>query len=370
MSLVFSSFHNRRDRRLWCKERSNHFWARTVQYVFKGSDWLENFRMSKETFDYLCNKLRDYIGKKSTNMRRPISVEERVAVTLWFLSTGSGFRSVAWLFGISKSSVSIIVRETCDAIVNVLQRKFIKIPSGEMLNQVIDGFEQKWGFPQCAGAIDGSHIPVTSPSEYRTDFYNRKGSYSIILQGLVDDKYRFTDIYVGWPGRVHDAHVFRKSGLFAKASSGILLPEITKDIEGVRVPLVIVGDAAYPLMPWLMKPFINNRRLDEEQKHFNYRQSRARMVVENAFGRLKGRWRVLLKRMEIGIKSVPNVISACCVLHNMCEIWGEVFQDEWLEEVPINNRIPRRRVVPRDAARDRLSKRIRDAIKTWLQRNN
>ena len=129
------------------------------------------------------------------------------------------------------------------------------------------------------------------------------------------------------------------------------------------MPLVIVGDAAYPLMPWLMKPFINNQRLDEEQKHFNYRQSRARMVVENAFGRLKGHWRVLLKRMEIGIKSVPNVISACCVLHNMCEIWGEVFQDEWLEEVPINNRIPRRRLVPRDAARDRLSKRIRELLK-------
>lgn len=68
MSLVFNSFHKRRDRRLWCKERSNHLLARTVQYIFKGSDWLENFRMSKETFDYLCNKLRDYIGKKSTDI--------------------------------------------------------------------------------------------------------------------------------------------------------------------------------------------------------------------------------------------------------------------------------------------------------------
>lgn len=70
-------------------------------------------------------------------------MEERIAVTLWFLSTGSGFRSVAWLFGISKSSEKVIVREMCDAIVNVLQRKFIKIPTGEILNQVINGFEQQ-----------------------------------------------------------------------------------------------------------------------------------------------------------------------------------------------------------------------------------
>ena len=195
---------------------------------------------------------------------------------------------------------------------------------------MIDGFQQKWGFLRCAGAIDGSHIPVTSPAEYRTDYHNRKGSYSIILQCLVDDKYRFTDIYVGWSGRVHDAHVFQISRLFAKASNGVLLPDTAKDIDGVRVPLVILGDAAYPLMPWLMKPYINNRRLDDEQKHFNYRQSRARMVVENTFGRLKTRWRVLLKQMEIGIKSVPNVISACCVLHNMCEIWGEIFQTKFL----------------------------------------
>ena len=74
MSLVF---HYQRDGRLWCKEKSNHFWAHTVQYVVKGIDWLENFKMSKEIFDYLCNELSDYIGKKSTNMRRAIQAKDR-----------------------------------------------------------------------------------------------------------------------------------------------------------------------------------------------------------------------------------------------------------------------------------------------------
>ena len=164
------------------KKRSNHFWERAVQYVFKGSDWLENFRMSNETFDYLCNKLRRYIGRQSTNMRRPISVEHRVAVTLWYLSTGSGFRSVAWLFGISKSSVSIIVRKHATLLLAFFKATLLRF-RGEVLNQVIDGFQQKWGFLRCAGAIDGSHIPVTSPAEYRTDYYNRKGSYSTRFSG-------------------------------------------------------------------------------------------------------------------------------------------------------------------------------------------
>lgn len=53
-------------------------------------------------------------------------------------------------------------------------------------------------FPQCFGAIDGSHIPITTLRDNPLDYYNRKGTHSIILQALVD--YKFMNIYVGWPG--------------------------------------------------------------------------------------------------------------------------------------------------------------------------
>ena len=84
---------------------------------------------------------------------------------------------------------------------------------------------------------------------------------------------------------------------------------------------MILGDPAYPGLPWLMKPYPHTTA---HQRHFNYRQSRARMVVENAFGRLKGRWRCLMKRLDVKLDNVANIVASCVVFHYMCEFYGDM----------------------------------------------
>ena len=49
------------------------------------------------------------------------------------------------------------------------------------------------------------------------------------------------------------------------------------------------------------------------------------MCVERSFGMLKGRWRILLKRIDVDLKNVPGLVSVCIVLHNMCVILGDQF---------------------------------------------
>ena len=181
------------------------------------------------------------------------------------------------------------------------------------------------------GALDGSHIPIIAPSENPLDYYNRKGYHLVVLQALVDHEYKFLDIYVGWPGSVHDARVLGNSSLYQKCESGAL-PHWPRTISNTTIPLLILGDPAYPLKTWLMKPF-SDVGLTARQRKFNYQLSRARFVVENAFGRLKGRWRSLMKRNDNDIKYVPTLATACAVLHNLCEQQGDACEEEWIAHV-------------------------------------
>ena len=81
------------------------------------------------------------------------------------------------------------MKDICTAIVRVLMKRYIKFPVGEGLHDLIASFEDKWGFPNCGGATNDSHIPIALPVDYHTDYYNRKGYYSMSIQGVVDYKY-------------------------------------------------------------------------------------------------------------------------------------------------------------------------------------
>jgi len=153
--------------------------------------------------------------------------------------------------------------------------------------------------------------------ENALDYYNRKGYYSVILLALVDHEYKFLDVYVGWPDSVHDVRMLSNSELYSKSENHTVLPRWTKSINGASIPLVMLGDPANPLKYWLLKPF-SNTGLSRKQKTFNYHLSRARVVVENAFGRLKGRWHSLMKHNDCDIRKIPILVTACCILHNLC----------------------------------------------------
>ena len=115
-----------------------------MSQTFTDRDWVvENFRLGKDTINYLCQQLSTALRRQDTVMRKAIAVERRVAVILWFLATPCEYRTIAHLFGIARSTVCEIVRETCELIVRTLLHKYIQFPNGEKLNELVDGFKTK-----------------------------------------------------------------------------------------------------------------------------------------------------------------------------------------------------------------------------------
>ena len=72
--------------------------------------------------------------------------------------------------------------------------------------------------------------------------------------------------------------------VYKRGQAGTLFPDWKKTIAGKDIPLLMLGDPVYPLLPWLMKAFPDNGNVSHEQKTFNYRLSNARVVVEHAYG--------------------------------------------------------------------------------------
>lgn len=165
--------------------------------------------------------------------------------------------------------------------------------------------------------MDGKHINIKAPVKQGSAYYNYKKQHSIVLLGLVDAKYNFTYINVGMNGRLSDGGVFWESDLSRALERNTLnIPE-DRPLPGrtKAVPHVIVADAAFSLSTHILKPY-PFRKLTQEQRIFNYRLSRARRVVENTFGILANRFRLLLSTIPLSPDKATIITQACCVLHN------------------------------------------------------
>ena len=277
--------------------------------------------MSRATFLSLCEQVRPYIERQTTIMRQPIEVERQVAATLYYLADEGRIRKTANAFGMSRSSVSVIIRRVCFTICQCMGPQLICLPKTEgEVKKRVDNFFDRWLFPQCLGAVDGTHIDIKKPSDHSTDFMNRKSRYSINVQACCDYNCQFMDVVVKWPGSTHDARMFVNSTLNDNLKNGVV-PKCAKRLVEDEDPIqvFILGDPAYPLLPYLMKEYANGGATVQEQ-YFGYKLCSARNVIECAFGRLKSRFSALRREMDINLHDLPTVIYACFVLHNFCEI--------------------------------------------------
>lgn len=275
-----------------------------IDTVFK-----EHFRLQQRTAYLQIDMLQqsNFIPSHSSGIRK-ISAEWSFLIFLWFIANTEPLRTLGDRFDVSISSIFRVIRRVVEWLLSILDEE-IKWPEGNNAIVTSQKFEAKRGIKCCIGAIDSTHIAIRQPVDYPRDYCNRKRFFSIVLQGVVDADMKFTNIYCGEPGSLHDARVLRRSLLYATAENEMenIFPNET----------YIIGDSAYPSLPWLVPPFRDNGHLTVQQSEFNFLHSSTRMPIERAFGYLKGRFRRLKFLELLDIQFIPQLVTATCIMHNI-----------------------------------------------------
>lgn len=232
--------------------------------------------------------------------------------------------------------------ETCKVIAENLIREMLPQPSEEMWRIVAKDFNSVWNFPNCLGALDGKHVTIQAPPNSGSQYFNYKKTYSIVLLALVDAHYNFVMVDVGAYGKNSDGGIFAKSNLGKALQNNSLCvphnaPLPDTDIE---TPYVIVGDEAFPLKTFLMRPY-PGKELDNSKRIFNYRLSRARRTVENSFGILTQKFRIFARRIQANPENVDFIILSACILHNFIKKYDRntytyEYRSENLNNIPQN----------------------------------
>ncbi|KAL1492480.1 hypothetical protein ABEB36_010730 [Hypothenemus hampei] len=171
------------------------------------------------------------------------------------------------------------------------------------------------------GAIDGKHIEIECPPNSGSMFFNYKKTFSIVLMAICDANYYFTHVDIGAYGSQSDEGIFHNSPVGKALLTGQLPVPNDKELPGSTTKFLFyfVGDAAFPLKSYIMPP-VPGQLLSEKILIFNYRLSRARRIIENSFGILVARWRVLKTSMKCFPNNAETITLACIALHNCIKV--------------------------------------------------
>lgn len=324
---LLNTTRQRRERvKNWLIERplqSQYYQLMTTLESHDEKSFRNYLRMDPNLFHEINSRIEHRLLKGATNANTPLEPGFKLAATLRFLATGQNYGHVGYDFRVSLSAVCRFIPLVCDAIVQEYQDEVLKLPTTSAeWKKIAEHFWQRWNFPHTIGAIDGKHVAIRAPRNCGSEYFCYKKFYSIILLGVVDADYKFIYVDIGAPGAASDAGVFNTSDFKQMIEEHELSIPAAEVLPGedpetaTPVPYFFVGDDAFALKHWMMKPF-PLRHLEKEQRIFNYRLSRARRIVENAFGILASRFRCLLTTMQPQPAVVIKIVHACIILHNL-----------------------------------------------------
>ena len=258
-----------------------------------------------------------------------IPIRKQIKLVLYRLAHDVSCAKMHNLYGCGESTIRKYTLIICRVLASRegMFHHFIHTPTGDRLQGIIEKFRDITRLSNIASAIDDTHIPLTCRPTRRfttmpSDFFNRKKFHSIVLQGVCDADRIFWNVCAGEPGGVHDAGQIVVSSLHAQLSTKRILAEPIIRLRDINIEPYLIGDTAYPSRPYMLKNYKPANPAMVDKMRFDSTVNGGRVVIEQAFGSLKNRWRIL-KAFNMSVEKAAVVTLACCVLHNFCEMQHE-----------------------------------------------
>ena len=189
-------------------------------------------------------------------------------------------------------------------------------------------------------ALDGQQSLQTTSKEWKPLFQLQRLFFFLVLLGLVDADYKFLWIDIGGQGHMSDAQKSNASELkecLEDNSIGFPAPDPLPN-DDTPTPYFILGDDAFGLRTFLMKPYAQ-RQMTKEQRVFNYRLFRGRPIVENGFGILEQRRQILLTTKQHDPTTIAVIVQACVILHNLMRVRYPAVQNKDIDVENANHQV-------------------------------
>ena len=268
------------------------------------------------------SKLQEIILKHITFNRQlgcpngPVTPETILSCAIRYFAGGSVW-DIMITHGISRTHLYRCIWRVVDLVNTLSDFATLMYPkSHQEQKKIANEFKMRSlpGFPNCGGCIDGLLLWIEKPT--KADclkskcnsgkfFCGRKSKYGLNMQAVCDAKRRFLDVSIKNPGSASDFLSFATSPLHGKLRQDGFLAE----------GICLFGDNAYVNTSYMVTPYLNVSKGVRDD--FNYFHSQLRINIENAFGMLVNRWRILKTPMtNISLPKVVSLTLALCRLHN------------------------------------------------------
>ena len=309
-------------------------WISSNRITVSSTDWFSRaiplydniqfrctFRMSRSCFQMLKD-----IFFHEANITETTKNLTSFSMLIYYSMYNISYRALAEKFGVKTTTAYRTIQKMLKQFNSLLGPIYIRLPLPSEFSSLASAFRMISSIDGTILAVDGTHIPIEAPKNMDGAYINRKGWYSINFQVAVDSNCIVRNIFGGFPGSCHDAHLYRLSSF----------KEYVDNV--ITAPFFAIGDATYLSSQTPKVPF--KGLLTPEMERWNNRLSAQRMRVEMTFGRVKGKFKRFMMQAKNGeLSTVVGLLYFACIVHNIIELFKlNSAEDFYLEyQANVNN---------------------------------